>query len=95
MGVRFASNWDAVKPRPGLPPVRLGSFHLPRRAHDLPVGIGMPSRRQAAFSPISMASILKASLLTVVCDFVVFGVVVVFFVMFVLSCLLRERPARR
>jgi hypothetical protein len=63
---------DAVNARPGLPPGRLGSFQPPRRAHDLPVGIGTLSLRQAAFSPISRASILKASLFTAVffCMFV-------------------------
>src|SRR5438128_1774724 len=56
---------DALNVRPGLPPGRLGSCHPPRRAHDLPVGIGTSSLRQAALSPISRASILNASLLTV------------------------------
>src|SRR5438552_17414451 len=41
---------DALNVRPGLPPGRLGSCHPPRRAQDLPVGIGTSSLRQAALS---------------------------------------------
>jgi hypothetical protein len=61
--------------RCGLPPARLGKRQSPRLAHDLPVLIGTPSFRQAAFSPISKASILNASLFTAV-GFVFFFIVV-------------------